>query len=182
MTPDGQRIGPVVRIDNDPFELARQVALWGESPQVVLEATYGWYWAVDVLAQGGAHVHLAHPLGVKGFAYRRVKNDVRDASDLADLLRMGRLPEAWIAPPAVRELREAVRHRAKLVALRSGLKAQVHAILARQGVLLCRSDLFTPAGRQAIGEAGLDAPFHARALSVLRLIEAFDFEIDVVTK
>jgi hypothetical protein len=38
------------------------------------------------------------------FSYRRVKN-VRDAADLADLLRMGRLPEAWIAPPATRELR-----------------------------------------------------------------------------
>ena len=37
-------------------------------------------------------MHLAHPLGVKGFRYRRVKNDVRDAADLADLLRMGRLP------------------------------------------------------------------------------------------
>jgi transposase len=77
-------------------------------------------------------VHLAHPLGVKGFAYRRVKNDVRDASDLADLLRMGRLPEAWIAPPDVRELRELVRYRGKLVALRSGLKAQVHAVLAKK--------------------------------------------------
>ena len=73
-------------------------------------------------------------MGVKGFAYRRVKNDVRDAADLADLLRMGRLPEAWIAPPATRALREQVRHRAKLVALRSGLKAQVHAVLAKQGV------------------------------------------------
>ena len=62
----------------------------------------------------GADVHLAHPLGVKGFAYRRIKKDVRDPSDLADLLRMGRLPEGWIAPPAVRELRELVRHRAKL--------------------------------------------------------------------
>jgi len=46
----------------------------------------------------GASVHLAHPLGVKAFEYRRVKNDERDAADLADLLRMGRLPEAWIAP------------------------------------------------------------------------------------
>jgi hypothetical protein len=45
---------------------------------------------------------------------------------------MGRLPEAWLAPPAVRELRELVRYRAKLVALRSGLKAQVHAVLARK--------------------------------------------------
>ena len=45
---------------------------------------------------------------------------MRDATDLADLLRMGRLPQAWIAPPATRELRELVRHRAKLVAIRSG--------------------------------------------------------------
>jgi transposase len=182
MTRDGERIGSPVRIDSEPFELMRQVASWGEEPEVVLEATYGWYWAADVLAECGAHVHLAHPLGVKGFAYRRVKNDERDASDLADLLRMGRLPEAWIAPPAVRALREQVRHRSKLVALRSGLKAQVHAILARQGVLLNMSDLFTPAGRKAIDEARLDPPFHARALSLLRLIDAFSFEIDVVTK
>ena len=73
---------------------------------MVLEATYGWYWAADTLAELGATVHLAHPLGVKMFSYRRVKNDERDAADLADLLRMGRLPEAWIAPPATRELRE----------------------------------------------------------------------------
>ena len=83
----------------------------GEAPEVVLEATYGYYWAVDALVDVGASVHLAHPLGVKAFEYRRVKNDERDATDLADLLRMGRLPEAWIAPPAVRELRELVRHR-----------------------------------------------------------------------
>jgi transposase len=43
---------------------------------VVLEATYGWYWAVDALQAVGAGVHLAHPLGVKAFEYRRVKNDV----------------------------------------------------------------------------------------------------------
>ena len=80
-------------------------------------------------------------MGVKGFAYRRVKNDVRDASDLADLLRMGRLPEAYVAPPAVRDLRELVRHRAKMVAMRSSLKAQVHAVLAKQGVRVAVSDL-----------------------------------------
>ena len=70
--------------------------------------------------RAGRSVHLAHPLGVKMFSCRRVKNDERDAADLADLLRMGRLPEAWIAPPATRELRGWVRHRAKLVGLRSG--------------------------------------------------------------
>src|SRR5690349_9953296 len=134
MTPEGDRLGPAVRIDNDPLTLAQLVTGWGESPEVVLEATYGWYWAADVLAVAGAVVHLAHPLGIKGFAYRRVKNDERDAADLCDLLRMGRLPEAWVAPPQVRGLREEVRHRCKLVGLRSGLKGQVHAVLAKQGV------------------------------------------------
>jgi transposase len=61
---------------------------------------------------------------VKAFSYRRVKNDERDAADLADLLRMGRLPEAWIAPPPVRELRELTRYRAKLVQLRTSCKAR----------------------------------------------------------
>jgi hypothetical protein len=75
-------------------------------------------------------------LEIKGSTYRRVKNDVRDAADLADLLRMGRLPEAWIAPPQVRELRELVRHRAKLVTVRCGFKTGVHAVLAKQGLHL----------------------------------------------
>lgn len=73
MTPEGERVGRPVRIDSEPFELMRQVASWGEAPEVVLEATYGWYWAADVLADAGVSVHLAHPLRVKGFAYRRVK-------------------------------------------------------------------------------------------------------------
>ena len=52
----------VVRITNDLDSLAAVMARAGEAPQVVLEATYGWYWAVDALQAGGAQVHLAHPL------------------------------------------------------------------------------------------------------------------------
>ena len=88
MTADGRKL-ETARITNSPAELRRQIARAGVSPRVVVEATYGWYWAADTLAAAGAEVHLAHPLGVKGFAYRRVKNDERDAADLADLLRMG---------------------------------------------------------------------------------------------
>jgi transposase len=101
-------------------------------------------------------------LGVKGFRYRRVKNDVRDAGDLADLLRMNRLPEAWIAPPPTRELRELVRYRAKLVALRSGLKAQAHAVLAKASVLIAVSDLFGVEGRQRLARVRLGAAYAQR--------------------
>jgi transposase len=134
-----------VRIDNDPVVLAAELAKAGEHPEVVLEATYGWYWAADVLAECGAKVYLAHPLG-NNWGHRRVKNDERDATDLVDLLRMGRLAEAWIAPPALREPRELIRHRAKLAHLRSSLKAQVHAVLAKEGVAVPMSDLFGTAG------------------------------------
>jgi transposase len=163
-----------VRIVNDPVALQLELERAGTDPEVVLEATYGWYWAVDVLQAGGARVHLAHPLGVKGFRYRRVKNDVRDAGDLADLLRMSRLPEAWIAPPQTRELRELVRYRAKLVAIRSGLKAQVHAVLAKAGVLIAVSDLFGVGGRQRLAKVPLRAAYAQRVRSLLELIDVLD--------
>lgn len=140
------------------------------------------YWAADTLAELGANVHLAHPLGVKMFSYRRVKNDERDAADLADLLRMGRLPEAWIAPPATRELRGWVRHRAKLVGLRSNLKCQVHAVLAGAGVQVLMSDLFGAAGRQLLAATPLPVESRSRVDSVLRVIAALDFEIDTFAK
>jgi transposase len=163
-----------VRIVNDPALLRVQVELAGVDPEVVLEATYGWYWAVDVLQACGARVHLAHPLDVKGFRYRRVKNDVRDAADLADLLRMGRLPESWIAPPQTRELRELVRYRAKLVAIRSGLKAQIHAVLGKAGVSIAVSDLFGVTGRQRLAEVPLGFAYAQRIRSLLELIGILD--------
>lgn len=178
---DGHQLS-IKRIDNDPLTLAQEISHAGQRPEVVLEATYGWYWAADVLTAAGATVHLAHPLGIKGFTYRRVKNDVRDASDLADLLRMHRLPEAWIAPPAIRELRELVRHRCKLVGQRSGLKASVHAVLAKQGLRVPISDLFGVRGQQWLATAPLEGAYRARVNSLCRLIDAMDFEIDLAAR
>jgi len=177
MSPDGERLS-TARITNDPVILAAEIAKAGPEPEVVLEATYSWYWAADVLRECGARVHLAHPLGVKGFTYRRVKNDERDAADLADLLRMGRLPEAWAAPPEVRELRETVRHRDKLVRLRSGLKAQVHAVLGKEGVEVTVTDLFGVTGRAALDATPLGKPFASRVASLNRLIDVYDREVN----
>src|ERR1700745_2502224 len=65
MTADGRRPG-TARITNSPQELRAQLARAGTSPNVVLEASYWWYWAADTLAAAGAEVHLAPPLGMKG--------------------------------------------------------------------------------------------------------------------
>src|SRR5262249_51493384 len=158
MTEDGRRLG-TARITNSAAELAREIARAGERPQVVLEATYGWYWAADALAAAGAKVHLAHPLGVKAFTCRRVKNGEKDAADLAGLLRMGRLPEAWIAPSEVRELRELTRYRIKLVGLRASGKDQVHAVLAKLGIPVPCSDLFGAYGSAWLDQLRLPQPY-----------------------
>ena len=181
-TTDQGEVLEAVQIINTPLALAEVISRAGESPEVVLESTYGWYWAVDTLQEAGANVHLAHPLGVKAFEYRRVKNDLRDSVDLADLLRLGRLPESWIAPSATRELRELVRHRAKLVALRSHCKAQVHAVLAKCGVLVPMSDLFGVGGTQLLDGLDLPKPYAARVASLRRVMDLLDFEIDVFAK
>jgi transposase len=108
MTGEGEVLD-TVRIDNDPVALSRELSKAGPDSEVVLEATYGWYWAADLLQACGARVHLAHPLGSRCSAISGPETDARDSRNLAELLRMGRLPKAWLAPPAVRELRELVR-------------------------------------------------------------------------
>jgi transposase len=94
-----------------------------------------------------------------------VKTDAVDAKTLAHLLRADLLPEAYIAPRELRDVRELLRHRAALVAMRTAPKNRVHAILAKHGITREHSDLFGKAGRQFLASAPLrDAP--ARRLQV----------------
>jgi transposase len=170
-----------VRLENDPLRFAREVAKAPVGSDVVIEATYGWYWAADLMREMGYVVHLSHPRG-NDWGNRRVKNDERDARDLADLLRLGRLAEAWIAPPEIRELREMVRFRAKLSNLRGGLKAQLHAVLAKNGVLPCRGDMWGVGGAAQLDALELPDAYTHR-IEVLRdLVRVYDRDIAVLDR
>ena len=176
----GERLA-VTRVANDPLSISAAVAEAGPEPEVVIEATYGWYWIVDLLQANGATVHLANPNALN-WGERRVKNDVIDATDLADMLRLNRLPEAWIAPPGIRELRELVRYRAKLVQLRSGLKAQVHAVMAKEGVLPIVSDMFCAAGNAQLDAMELAPNYALRVESLRDLIALYDREVAMLER
>ena len=77
--------------------LVAEVLKCGEAPEVAIEATYGWYWAVDALQAAGANVHLVAPSRLTAFEGRRVKNDQKDCQVLGDLMRANMLPQAWIS-------------------------------------------------------------------------------------
>jgi transposase len=135
------------------------------------------YWAVDVLHAQGALVHLVRPSALD-WDNRRVKNDYRDCVELLKRLRLDSLPEAWIAPVALRGLRELVRQRAKLVAIRSSLKVQVHAVLAKNGLIPPVTDLWGLTGTGWLDALNLGAPYELKVESLLELIDHFSAEID----
>jgi Transposase len=91
--------------------------------------------------------HLVHSLRCKAIASARLKNDKVDAAILAQLLRADLLPEAWIAPPAVRQLRALLRHRVALVRLRTLIP--IHRPVARPA----------PAGEHSTSAGGTDGNF-----------------------
>jgi transposase len=97
------------------------------------EAAFGWGWLLELLEGYGFEPHMVHPLQCKAIASARLKNDKAGAATLAQLLRADLLPEAQLAPPAVRQLRALLRHRAQLVRLRTLLRNRIHAILADHG-------------------------------------------------
>lgn len=168
------------RIDNEPQALLALLGSLGEQPLVALEAAYGWEWVADLFDEEGIELHLSHPLATKAIAAARVKTDAVDARTLAHLLRGGLLPEAWIAPRQLRDLRELLRQRVVLTNARSALKNRVHALLARNGIQHRHSDLFGRSGRAFLAELALREPQRERLQTLLRLIEAFDAEIAVL--
>ena len=89
------------------------------------------------------------------------------------------MPEAWIAPPATRALRELVRHHAKLVGLRTSVKCQVHAVVAAAGVPVAMSDLFGAEGHELLRTLELGSSSRARIDSARRMISALDWEVEL---
>src|ERR1039457_2714032 len=79
----------------------------GQQLEVALEATTGWRFVVEELRRVGASVHLAEPAETSGLRgpKKRAKTDGADARHLRELLMINRLPESWIPPDHILDLR-----------------------------------------------------------------------------
>jgi transposase len=168
------------RLVNDPERFRELLDELGEDARFALEATYGWEWLAELLEGEGRELHLAHPLRTKAIASARVKTDAVDACTLAQLLRADLLPEAYIAPRELRDLRDLLRQRFVLTQMRTALKNRVHALIARQGVQHGHSKLLGPGGRAFLAELELRPEPRQRLDVLLRLITDFDREIDAL--
>jgi transposase len=82
---------------------------------VVVESTYNWYWLVDGLMEAGFEVHLANTAAIVQYEGLKHSDDHSDALYLANLLRLGILPEGDISPKEERAVRDLLRKRGQLV-------------------------------------------------------------------
>jgi transposase len=156
---------------NDSAELTSILGGLAPGTPVAFEAAYGWGWLAALLEELSLEPHLVHPSRCKAIASARLKDDRVDARTLAQLLRAELLPEAWIAPQAVRDQRALLRHRAALVRVATALKCRVHAILADRGVGVTEP-LWGPAGRVLLAELDLPTVQRTVVTDCLALIDA----------
>jgi transposase len=98
---------------------------------LVVESTYNWYWLVDGLVEQGYDVRLANTGAIQQYNGIKYTDDASDARYLAQLLRLGILPEGYIYPPAQRSTRDLFRRRLLLVRQRTMQHHSLQSLIAR---------------------------------------------------
>jgi transposase len=150
----------------------------GQRLEVALEATTGWRFVVEELRRIGARVHLAEPTetAARKGKKKRAKTDRADARHLRELLMAGRLPECWIPPDHILDLRARVRLRHTLSEQRSEWQQRIQAVLYHHGCPQRRS-LMTAEGRAWLESQPLPAAAREQVTVALALIDALERQI-----
>ncbi|RLF01457.1 MAG: IS110 family transposase, partial [Thermoprotei archaeon] len=138
------------KVENDPERLGYYaLSLIPGETKIAVEATYNWYYLIELLENFHLDVMLVHPLKTRATASARIMTDRISSKILADLLRVNLLPPAYIPSRRMRDMREILRHRAFLVSMRAKLKCKVRVILDKNGIKWDYSDIF---GKRSLRE------------------------------
>jgi transposase len=171
------------RFTADRESLCRWAEQWrGRVLGVAIEATTGWRWVWRELVARGFEVRLAEPVQARALLGRRrsAKTDRLDARWLARLLAKEMLPESWIPPAEIQQLRDRTRLRKALAEDRRRWGQRLHAYLLHEGWPCAKSRLLSAEGQR--WAAALRLPEHARLQvdSLLSVIAGLEVQLDTV--
>jgi transposase len=155
----------------------------GRRLEVALEATTGWRFVVEELYRIGAEVHLAEPAETAWLRgpKKRAKGDRADARHLRELLMLGRLPESWVAPDHILDLRARVRLRHGLGEQRSEWQQRIQAVLYHHGCPQ-RRGLMVADGRDWLAAQPLPDTAREQVTVALAMIDALDLQMGPIEK
>jgi transposase len=150
----------------------------GQQLEVALEATTGWRFVAEELQRMGAHAHLAEPAetAARRGTKKRAKNDRADARHLRELLMIGRLPESWIPPEHILDLRARVRLRHRLSEQRGEWQQRIQSVLYHHGCPK-RGDLMNRDGLEWLSAQPLSACARGQVDVALAMIDALDRQL-----
>ena len=173
------RVAPALRPDVRRFVKR----FTGQRLEVALEATTGWRFVVEELRAIGADVHLAEPAetAARRGNKKRAKTDRADARHLRELLMIGRLPESWIPPEHLLDLRARVRLRHTLVDQRGEWQQRIQAALYHHGFPQ-RNGLLTAENRTWLEGLPLPESAQQQVAVALVMIDALDAQSAPITR
>lgn len=145
--------------------------------RLVVEPVENSYWFLDQVAGYAGSVHIANPARVRLIAESRLKNDRIDARTLADLLRVGYLPEVYLPGPEIQGWRRLISTRVGLVRDRSRLKSRVLSLVAREGWRIGATDPFGRRGREELSELSLSEPLRALVDGQLAVVDVLTHQL-----
>jgi transposase len=180
------------RLDHSDRDAVRaRLRGWPAGTEVVLESSFGWGWLSDEMLAAGLRPRLANCFKVATMRKARgqVKTNTKDADLLSGLLQEAE-PwwEVWWAPAAVRDRREQMRQRGRLVRLQGQLKNQIHSVFHRHGLFHEFSDLFGSRGRVFLEALCQDGHVHLPSSgqevlgSLVRTLHAVREELATILK
>ena len=151
------------RLDHRRGAFAAFLGLCEPGSPVAIETVGNWYWIVDEVEAAGMLPQLVHARKAKLMLAMVNKTDRLDCHGLNRLQRSGTLPEVWIPPGELRDMRDLPRTRMVLSRQRTRLKNRIHATLAKYGVSIDGvSDAFGKRGREQIQQKLVFFPAHTK--------------------
>jgi transposase len=171
------------RFTADRESLARWAEPWrGRLAAVAIEATTGWRWVWRELAGMGFEVRLVEPVQARGLLGRRrsAKTDRLDARWLVRLLAKEMLPESWIPPAEIQELRDRTRLRKAISEDRRRWGQRLHAFLLHEGWPCSKSNLLRPPGLRWAASLKLSAHARLQVDSLIAVMAALEAQLETV--
>jgi transposase len=169
------------QLEHASGEARRFYAELGKPSLVGIEATGYTQWFERWMAELGHELWVGDPAEIRARAVRRQKTDVRDAEHLLELLLTKRFPRVWVPTPEERDLRQLLKHRDKLVKMRTSVQNQLHFLAMSQGV--CRKRrLWSERGRAELEGLELGVWACQRRQELLELLDRLNPRIEALDR
>lgn len=165
------------RLEHEQGEARRfYQALAGQEVRVGIEAVGNSQWFEQMLAQMGHELWIGDAAQIRRLVVRKQKTDRRDAQHILDLLIDGRFPRLWVPSQQIRDVRQLLRHRQKLVEMRTQVKNQLQHLALNQGVRRKRR-LWSEQGRAVLEQLPMQGWTARRRSDLLVMLDRLQEQV-----